>query len=102
MAREMTWEEKLDAMIALAPGTTIQRRPGANWYVAMRGCEITKDDSGILDGRYGNGATPQLAVEDAWKTYTELKPEEYIIRGAMSNNPRHFRWNGYMWEELHE
>jgi hypothetical protein len=95
----MTWEEKLSALQVLCDTSLRMRKPG-DWYVSATGREIGGDDTGMLTGLYGNGPTPQAAVEDDWKQMTELPVRRYIVIGAMGPNRKHFRWAGYMWREV--
>ena len=95
----MTWEQKFMALKALAEMSLEMRSPG-DWFVPSGGVEVTSDNSATLTGKYGNGPTPQLAVEDHWKQLTELKPGEYLVLHAMLPTRSHHRWNGYMWESL--
>ena len=93
----MDWEQKLDALNALCGHQLIMRKPG-NWYV-----EANKEakDGSILRGAYGNGATPQEAVEDDWRQYVEeLSIDQYIVIHAGRNTRREVRWNGYMWVDM--
>jgi hypothetical protein len=97
----MTWEQKLQALQALSDVALHMRKPG-DWYVNAS-MEIGADDSGVLVGSYGNGTTPQEAVEDHWSIYTVLlKPKEYcvICTGSQATR-RHVRWNGFMWQDVY-
>lgn len=91
----MTWEQKLQAMTSLVGFFNISlrmRHPG-NWYVAVTGRHVK---SGCVEyGRYGNGKTPQEAVENDWLLYTNLKGTEVI-----GVNDKCFKWNGFMWEQV--
>lgn len=95
----MTWEQKLQAIQALNETSLHMRKPG-DWYVRC-GMEVGADNSCVLIGRYGNGNTPQEAVEDHWKIYTDLlKLDEYCVVGCAENR-RHVRWNGFMWNDVY-
>lgn len=93
----MTWEEKLEALKGLSPTVLVMRKPG-DWYVSATGRNIGGD--GFLTSAYGNGQTPQQAVENDWKEMTEKVPLEKYIVVTRSGERHHFRWRGYMWEEL--
>jgi hypothetical protein len=94
----MTWEQKLEAIEALCGITTVNlqmRKPG-DWYVSA-GMSISKD--GISTSSYGNGKTPEEAVNDHWNIYAvNLPPELSIILGYTAD--KKYRWNGFMWREV--
>ena len=93
----MNWEQKLDALNSIAECQLLMRKPG-DWYVLQR-AEIGGD--GCLSGRYGNGATPEEAVEAHWmRLVTELDPKLYIVTKSFTDQRKHWRWNGFMWREL--
>jgi hypothetical protein len=93
----MTWEEKLMALKALCPTHLEMRAPG-NWYVSAHGRETQRPGDDILVGAYGNGKTPEAAVEDDWRQVTAR--ECYVVLNAMvPERRRRIRWNGFMWEE---
>ena len=94
----MNWEQKLEALNALAECSLKMRKPG-DWYV---GHSVEVKVGAILEGRYGNGETPQDAVEDSWRKLTELNPGEYLVTRAYSGSRKAVRWNGYMWESVDE
>lgn len=100
---DLTWEQKLAAIQALLGSYEVclrMRQPG-NWYVDTKGREITSDDSGILSSEYGNGRSPQEAVENDWrKCVDELPAHQYIVLNAGVKGRRHVRWNGYMWADV--
>ena len=95
----MDWQQKLQAMTSLVGTFNIclkMRKPG-DWYVSVQGREIL--EGSILAGSYGNGSTPQEAVEDDWRKCTEdLKPHQCIVTNAYGPERRQVRWNGFMWE----
>lgn len=93
--KEMTWEEKLQALNCLTETTVRMRSPG-DWYCSGRGREVAKD--GLLVGEYGNGSTPQEAVENDWTAMTEKKKIIFVSAGP--NSDRRFSWNGFMWQEV--
>ena len=95
----MNWQEKLQALNAVAECKILMRKPD-DWYVGQS-VEISSDDSSVLTGLYGNGATPQEAIENHWDVMTvQLKPEQYVVVNAMSDRRKHVRWNGFMWDIL--
>lgn len=93
----MNWEQKLEAMQALCGKHNVSlcmRRPG-DWYVEVINRSIGGD--GLLRGSFGNGATPEEAVNDDWRQYVdELPNDRHIVLN--SNGVRsHWQWNGYRW-----
>lgn len=94
----MTWEEKLAALQSLGDCCLRMRHPG-DWYVSATSVEVSSGR--MLEGRYGNGATPEAAVLDHWEKYTALVgPGEVVVINAMSTERRHVRWTGYMWTDV--
>jgi hypothetical protein len=93
----MTWEQKLAALQALCDTSLRMRKPG-DWYVSATGRGIGGD--GLSRGAYGNGKTPQEAVEDDWRQIVEHLPSDrYVIARSYSIEKR-VRWNGFMWSEV--
>jgi len=91
----MTWEQKLMALKALCPTSLKMRKPG-DWYVDASGREI-KINGGLL-GAYGNGDTPQAAVEDDFRQVAES--EKVVVLDAYGERRCELKWNGYMWEAV--
>lgn len=95
----MDWQQKAEALNALAQ-INIRMRKAGDWYV-QQSIEVKKQGSGMLSGQYGNGETPEAAIENHWGKLCEHLPvDSYIVIDAMCNTRRHVRWNGYMWLEL--
>lgn len=89
----MTWEEKLAALQSLTETSLRMRKPG-DWYVDAYGLREI-GGNGILDSAYGNGKTPQEAVENDWLKMTSLASDLYIrVKG------KNYRWMGYMWRQV--
>lgn len=91
-------EQKFEAVQCLARASLMMREPG-NWYVSQ---SVEVKNGSMLEGRYGNGKTPEEAIQDHWEQLTELDPGEYIVINAASDNRKAVRWNGYMWSEVDE
>lgn len=91
----MTWQQMLMAIQALGETSLKMRKPG-DWYVSAH---TSIANAGLLEGRYGNGSTPEEAVEDHWERITNLAPHEYVVtsRGGERLN---VKWTGFMWEHL--
>jgi hypothetical protein len=97
----MTWEQKLAACKSLAECCLAIRKPG-DWYVHWQ-AHLTEHGSVLMSGQYGNGSSPQEAVEDHWRKVTGIKPNEYWLAYAHTESMRRAaRWNGYMWEPVFE
>lgn len=94
----MNWEQKLYALNALAEAKLLMRKPG-DWYVSQS-AEIK--NGAVLEGSYGNVASPEEAVEDHWETLTRLAPGQYIVVRAFRDDRKAVRWNGFMWEAVIE
>lgn len=93
---QLDWEEKLSALQALTDTCLRMRSPG-DWYVMAHGRCIGGD--GFLRGSYGNGKTPQEAVEDDWRQMTTHPLSSYIVVGS-GEKERRVRWNGFMWVDV--
>lgn len=88
----MTWEEKFEALKALGNTSLRMRKPG-HWYVEPGGRCIR--DGPLGDGAYGEGSTPQAAIEDDWSKIAE--GGELIECSPWGGPKQLVRWNGYMW-----
>ena len=95
----MNYEEKLEALNALAECSLKMRKPG-DWYVSQ---SVEVKNGGMLEGRYGNGETPELAIHNHWSELTELlKAGEYLVIKAYGDNRKAVKWNGFMWQDVKE
>lgn len=93
----MNWEQKLQALQALCDVSLKMRKPG-DWYVSSN-MSIAGD--GFLRSNYGNGQTPESAVNNHWENYTTLlSPESYIAVNQTFGPRKQVRWNGFMWEDV--
>ncbi len=93
----MDWQQKADALNSLAD-IHINIREAGDWWV-NQSTEIGGD--GMLLGSFGNGATPEEAIEDHWRVLvTDLAPGRYIVVSAYRDDRKQWRWNGYMWREI--
>ena len=95
----MDWEQKLQALNTIGQCKLIMRQPG-NWYVSQG---IDVKNKHVLEGHYGNGSTPQAAVEDHWQKLTDLASHEYIVgrEGGVGERCA-VRWSGFMWDRVDE
>ena len=95
----MNWEEKCYALKALGDIGLRMRKPG-DWYVDHRGVDcIEVGRNGMLVGRFGNGPTPQAALENHWDRLNDESVARIVIN-AYGKLRREVRWNGYMWDDL--
>lgn len=95
----MDWQQKAAALDALAEIELRIRKPG-DWYVFQ---DVNVKDECILIGSYGNGSTPEEAIEDHWRILTEeTKFPKYLIANAGKPTRRAVHWNGFMWSEVPE
>lgn len=94
----MDYQQKFLAIRALA-GTevAIRARRYSDWFVSVPGVEIGGD--GLLSSPTATGETPEAAIEKTWDLLTNLKPFRYLVIRAMTDDRRHVKWNGFMWEE---
>lgn len=98
----MDWESKLAALNALAECHLIMRKPG-DWYVSQ---QVMVKNNSVLEGRFGNGESPESAVEEHWQELTELAGHEYLVAreywdGDVCKRAA-VRWNGFMWDHVKE
>lgn len=100
----MDWEQKLQALNALSECKLVMRKPG-DWYVDQ-GTSIKEHGGCVLRGSYGNGRTPQEAVEQHWQELTELAANQYLVSkdifDGQTYNRKTVRWNGFMWDHVEE
>lgn len=96
----MNWEEKLAVLLTLDDNLSVTMRKPGNWYVSGGRCEIKRKGSGVLESAYGDGKTPQEAVEDHWRQYTTLPDGAVIVIDAMRKTRREVRWNGFTWVDV--
>lgn len=96
----MDWQQKADALNSLSRVEILMR--GVNdWFVSQR---VYIKDGGCLNGKYGNGTTPEAALVDHWRVLVdELHNGQYLVMNAISDSERKaVRWNGHMWETVVE
>lgn len=87
----MTWEQKLEALKALTPTHLEMRSPG-DWYVSAYARFVT--DGAFQRSAYGNGASPEEAVESDWSQLVDVIPSNALIVVG----DKRVRWNGFMWK----
>ena len=95
----MTWEQKLAALKSLTETHLKMREPG-NWYVSAHAREV--QDGCVLSSSYGNGATPEEAVEDDFRKMTAVKYPKAIVVNYRGTREKRVRWNGFMWESVND
>lgn len=94
----MNWEQKFEALNALAECSLKMREPG-NWYVSQ---STELKEGSMLVGTYGNGVTPEEAVNDHWNKLVVpssfSKPIVTFKYGEDQPTERfHHYWNGFRW-----
>ncbi len=93
----MDWQQKLAAFQALGD-TCLRMRKPSDWYVEAVSVMVkAKPDDCYVTGIYGNGTTPQAAVEDHWRVLVEELPESAHL--SVRSGERRVRWNGFMWAD---
>ena len=102
----MDWQQKAEALASLTELAICFRekqwRIGGDepWYVQQK---IDIRDGCCLHGAYGNGYTPQEAIEDHWKRLVDdLSSDQYLVIEAAADKRRAVRWNGFMWQDMPE
>ena len=101
----LTTDQKWDAITAFDPSARVEHRGNLHdWFIAD-GMHIG-DGSGVIVGTYGNGTTPQEAVDEHWRIYVEeLGPDRYIsaqIREGAEYVQYRVRWNGFRWANINQ
>lgn len=91
------WEQKFQVMQSLCSHSLKMRGPG-DWYVESTGIEIK--DGPILESSYGNGKTPQEAIENHYEIYTSVKLPKTVVVNAHTSKRKEYIWTGFMWREL--
>lgn len=94
----MNWEQKLEALNALAPCQLLMRKPG-DWYVSQN---VERTEGSFLVSAYGNGCTPEEAVNDHWRAVAEEStPTQPVVLNAYSlEGRREVYWRGFMWADV--
>jgi|ERR1035437_3693997 hypothetical protein len=94
----MNYNEKFSAILALMPHSCLKmRRFDKSWYIARDNIEISRE--GMLESPTVSCATPEIAVNEMWEIYTNLKPPSHLVINAMLPNREEYLWNGFMWEK---
>jgi hypothetical protein len=94
----MDWQEKAAALDALAEIEIRFRKPG-DWFVNQ---DVAIKDDHCLVGAWGNGETPQAAIEDHWKVLVEEPKFPLYLVARSGDRRRAVSWNGFMWADVHE
>jgi len=87
----MTYEEKFAAINALCEASVKMRKPG-DWYVQPTSF---LGGRGFTECTYGEGSTPQEAIEDHWEKISNAHYPLYAAAGD-----KHYEWDGFMWKEV--
>jgi hypothetical protein len=96
----MDWQQQFAAIQAFCGHFDVSlrmRKPG-DWYVSSN---MGIGGDGMVSGAYGNGATPEEAVQDHWNQYSNLPHNRYATIES-GDGQRRGRWNGFMWELVTE
>jgi len=101
----MDYQQKAAALNALDDLHILFRSPrdrigiAEPWYIAQN---VSVYGGSVMIGAYGNGATPEAAIEDHWNQLTrDLKPGQYLV-ARRGTDRRAVTWNGFMWEDYPE
>lgn len=103
----MDWQQKAEALAGLSQLSIMFRerqwRIGGPepWYVSQ---QVDIHCGSVLHGAFGNGFTPQEAIENHWqRLVSDLKPDQHlIVKDSRGQKRRAVRWNGFMWEDVTE
>ena len=87
----MNVQQKAAALNALSRLKVCIRKEN-DWYIEQS-TEIKNGD--VLIGEYGDGATPEEAIENHWEKLAESG--KIIVTDAYGDGRIERRWNGYMW-----
>jgi len=89
----MNYQQKLEALNTLAECSLKMYEPN-DWYVEQDVMIGDGDGTGV--SVFGNGCSPEEAVNDHWSQLTTGQmSSEYIIA-----NEKHWKWNKFMWREV--
>ena len=93
----ISWQRQFEALKCLGDACLRMREPG-NWYVSQDSVNIARRN-GVRSGAFGNGETPEKAVQDHWRKYTA---EDTVIeyRDLETSTMRYVSWNGFMWASV--
>lgn len=94
----MDWEQKAAALNALAEIELKIRKPG-DWYV-MQTLDVKEEH--VMRSVCGNGTTPETAILSHWRQAVDEIGEFYLVARPKGYPRRAVRWNGFMWEDVHE
>ena len=89
----MDYQQKFAAINAVCEAHLCMRKPN-DWYVNQ---PADIKDGSVLVGEYGNGSTPQEAIENHSDIFTKLLHNKYIVSGNGACR-KAVRWNGFMWD----
>lgn len=92
----MDWQQKAEALSTLTELSVCCRKAG-DWYVHQR---LDVGGDGFLIGTYGNGTTPEEAIENHWSKLVEHLPSDRYLVVGYGEKRKHWCWVGFMWREL--
>lgn len=99
MSNHMDWQQKAEALCALAE-IEVRIRKAGDWYVHQ---DVSVKDAGVMYGKYGNGDTPESAIIDHWKVLVDdVKFPLYLVARSGTDRRRAVVWNGFMWADVNE
>lgn len=98
----MNWLEKWRAMDALSDTTLHVREdtPRLHNSPVYASNRVEMGGDGMLKSLPGGGGTPEEAIESLWLAMTGIPADRYLVVAAMNSGRKHYRWNGYMWDEI--
>lgn len=98
IANALTVDQKFEILQQISDLSLKMRSPGS-WYVDCPKRYIGGD--GFLRGAFGNGKTPQEAIEnDFSQIVTYLPNDRYIVIDDSVGKRKNYKFNGYIWKEV--
>ncbi len=95
---KLTSDQKFEILQQISP-LSLRMRSVGSWYVDCPRRYIGGD--GLMRGSFGNGKTPQEAIDDDFsQIVTYLPNDRYIMVEDNYGKRKNYRFNGYMWKEV--
>ena len=102
----LSWEEKYEFLKVICPRASINMRAPGNWYFNS---DMGVGNGSVVSGSYGNGISPQTAVENHFNIYSQITFERFMsnpkdkreyIRVYGEKEDRYFFYSKYGWKEI--
>jgi hypothetical protein len=86
----MNWEEKFEIMKNMTHTEICMRKP-SDWYISSW--------MNIAGGSYGEGHTPEEAINNQWELMTT---RSFEISSWKHDGKEYLRWNGFLFVRISE